>query len=383
VVAKEPQPPRADFTVTPNSGPAPLSTSFVDQSTGSITAWSWDFGDGTSSSLRYPKHVYRDVGTYTVTLTVSGKMGTSARKSAGGGPPLERTLRDEKRVPDLIRAVEPPPVAGFSAEPVRGLPPLVVAFRDQSTPNVTSWTWDFGDGTGGSGREPRHTYAEVGRYDVTLTVRGPSGTNALTRSDLVEVLQPLHAAFDFVQPAGVAPVTVQFTDRSLGGATSWLWSFGDGLTSTLRNPSHRFDQGGTFPVQLTVTGAGQTDSTTAPVSIPEPPPDARFSASITAGNVPLRVQFSDQSTGNVTAWQWDFGDGHGSFERNPFHAYLRAGVYTVRFRVWSAGGVDTMVRRDFIRVANPLGRVLRFGVPGGLLPTSGPLPSAPTLELPD
>ena len=80
------------------------------------------------------------------------------------------------------------------------------------------------------------------------------------------------------------------------------------------------------------------------------------------------MQFTDTSIGNVTAWQWDFGDGQGSFERNPFHAYLVAGVYTVRFRVWSAGGGNVMVRRNLIHVTNPLRRAL------GLDPGSGPLP---------
>jgi len=372
VVVKDPEPPVADFTVTPAVGPAPLSATFSDLSTGSITAWSWDFGDGTTSSLRYPKHIYQEIGTYSVTLMVTGRMGTSTKPSPSGGPAFERALIDRKTVPDLIHAVEPPPVAGFAAEPVRGFPPLSVAFRDQSTPNVTSWTWAFGDGTSSSEREPRHTYGTVGLFDVTLSVRGPSGSGALSRADLVEVLQPLRAAFDVVSPGGVAPVSVQFFDRSLGGATSWRWSFGDGMTSELRNPIHRFEEGGTFPVQLTVEGQGQIDSETIPVEIGEPPPDARFSVSTAAGDVPLRVSFMDRSTGNVTAWQWDFGDGHGSFERNPFHAYLAAGVYTVRFRVWSAGGVDTMVRRDFIHVANPLHRVLQFGGATGPLPTLRP-----------
>jgi PKD repeat protein len=274
-------------------------------------------------------------------------------------------------------------MAVFAADPVRGLPPLSVAFRDQSTSGVTSWTWDFGDGTSSSEREPRHTYADVGRYDVALTVRGPGGSDVLSRAALIEVLQPLRAAFDVVPPGGGAPVTVQFLDRSLGGATSWLWDFGDGLASTLRNPSHRFEEAGSFPVQLTVTGQGQTDAVTVSVAIPEPPPDARFSASITSGDVPLRVSFTDLSIGNVTAWEWDFGDGHGSFERNPFHAYLAAGVYTVRFRVWGPGGIDGMVRRDYIRVRNPLGRFLGFGGGGGSLPARRSASSPPPVQLPE
>jgi PKD repeat protein len=199
----------------------------------------------------------------------------------------------------------------------------------------------------------------------------------------VVVDHPLTAAFDFASPGGVAPVTVQFSDRSLGGATSWSWDFGDGTTSGTRNPSHTFEEGGTFTVRLAVTAPDQADETSLPVEIGEPPPVADFAASAVAGSVPLRVQFTDLSRGNITAWQWDFGDGKGSFERNPFHAYRVAGTYTVRFRVWSAGGVDGEIRRGLIRVTNPLQRILRLGGGGGSRPASGPVPRAPDLELSD
>src|SRR6185436_11247654 len=102
--------------------------------------------------------------------------------------------------------------------------------------------------------------------------------------------------------------------------------------------------------------------------IAEPPPDARFSVSNTSGPAPLRVDFTDRSIGDITAWLWDFGDGQGSTEPSPTHVYHTPGTYTVRFRVWSAGGVDGTVRRDLILVANPFAP--RTGPTQG---TSGPL----------
>jgi len=283
---------------------------------------------------------------------------------------MNRIVIDRKTAPALVRAIAPPPVADFAAEPTFGVAPLEVAFTDRSTPGVTSWQWSFGDGTGSSERAPRHTYQTLGLFDVTLSVRGPSGNHALRRPALVQVVQPLIAAFEFVSPGGVAPVTVQFLDRS-SGASSWSWNFGDGRTSTAQNPSHRFTAGGTFQVRLTVGSQGRSATATVPVVIGEPPPVARFSAATVAGLAPLSVAFSDHSLGNVTSWEWDFGDGTGSTQRNPVHVYLLPGLYTVRFRVRSTGGVDTTMKKDFI--------LAELALP--LLRSTGPASAAPPTKV--
>jgi PKD repeat protein len=351
VVAQAPVLPEADFAAAPSSGTTPLTVSFFDLSRGSVSAWSWDFGDGATSTLRNAKHVYDGVGTYGVTLTVMGALGTSSLT-----------------LPELIRVDPPPPTPDFAAEPTFGPPPLEVRFRDLSTPDTTSWSWTFGDGQGSTEREPVHVYAAYGSYDVTLLASGPSGSRALTRPGWVTVGDPVYPAFDVASPGGLPPVTVQFFDRTVGAPTSWSWDFGDGATSSARNPAHTFVTGGTFLVRLTVTAPGTSALATASVAIDEPPPDARFSASVTAGDVPLRVQFTDLSLGNLTSWLWDFGDGTGSFEQSPRHVYRKAGVYTVRFRVWSAGGLDGVVRRDWIRVTGGL----PTDRPPGLEPSGAP-----------
>jgi PKD repeat protein len=371
VVAKGAAPIAADFTVAPVLGLAPLKSVFSDRSTGAISSWSWDFGDGARSNQRNPEHVYERSGDYTVSLTVTGGMESPAAMPKAPGRALDGLLMVQSSRSDLIHVLEPPPVAGFEAEPTRGFHPLTVAFRDTSTPNVTDWEWDFGDGARSAEREPRHTYATAGLFDVTLSVTGPGGKSSVKRAGLVEVRWSLTADFDVSPPGGIAPLTVYFLDRSVGGPTSWLWSFGDGATARLRNPSHFFPEAGTYPVELTVGRQGESDSLTIPVEIREPRPDARFTVSSTAGEVPLGVYFLDRSIGNVTAWEWDFGDGRGSFERNPFHAYLAPGVYTVRFRVWGPGGLDGVVRRDAIRVTNPLHRFLQLGGVTGPLPSVG------------
>ena len=334
VVVKPPAPPVADFVLAPTSGLAPLFVSFIDRSTGSVSGWTWDFGDGDSSNQRYPKHVYYGVDSFPVSLTVTGPLGTST-----------------KSVADAVHTVKGPPVTAFDASPALGFVPLAVTFTDLSGGTVTSWAWNFGDGQGSSEQQPAHTYAAVGSYTVTLTATGPGGSTTLVRPNLVSVAPPMTAAFTFVSPGGVAPVTVRFTDQSTGSPTGWSWDFADGTTSTQRNPTHSFTGGGTFAVTLTVTRGGLDRSVSHGVPIGEPRPVARFDCSATTGPVPLRVRFTDTSIGNITSWEWDFGDGTTSSEQNPLHLYLNAGTYSVRFRANSHGGTNGVARKDLIHAS--------------------------------
>jgi PKD repeat protein len=79
---------------------------------------------------------------------------------------------------------------------------------------------------------------------------------------------------------------------------------------------------------------------------------ANFTANVTEGEAPLAVRFTDQSTGNVTAWAWDFGDGNSSTEQNPTHTYMAPGIYTVTLTVTRAGASDTETKTNYIVVTS-------------------------------
>lgn len=253
------QPLAANFTATPTSGGAPLSVAFTDTSTGDPTAWLWNFGDGTTSTERHPSKTYSAPGSYTVTLTATGKDGVSTHTTTRTG---------------YINAL--PLTADFTASPLAGPTPFTTTFTDTTIGNPTSWSWNFGDGTTSTLRNPPHTYSAPGKYTVTLTVGGAGGaTSTKTRTEYVEAL-PFSADFSATPTFGSVPLAVNFTDTSVGTATAWSWNFGDGGTSTLKNPSHTYTAAGTYTVSLTATNSGGGTSTRTRTNLITVSPDAVF-----------------------------------------------------------------------------------------------------------
>jgi len=341
-------PPSASFTAGPVAGVAPLAVDFTNLTTGTITGWLWSFGDGATSTEMDPVHVYAQGGTYDVSLTATGP---------GGSDTFTR--------PHYVTVQHAAPAPAFGASPAAGAAPLTVTFANESTGGpATSWAWAFGDGTASSLEAPVHTYAEPGTYDVTLTATGPGGTASLARPGLVQVAQPVPVASFSASPStGVVPLAVAFTNTSTGPVDSWLWSFGDGTSSTEAAPTHVYGSTGTFAVSLTATGPGGVDvhSVPAAVVVTPPPPVAGFQGTPTAGVAPLTVAFTDQSSGVADAWSWEFGDGASSTARHPTHAYAQPGSYDVRLTAAGPGGEDTLLRTSYV-VVDPAPPVAAFDV---------------------
>lgn len=156
---------------------------------------------------------------------------------------------------------------------------------------------------------------------------------------LMPVANPPVASFTFTPTGGNAPLTVQFTDTSSGDPSEWRWDFGDGATSNERNPTHTFLEARRYDVQLTVSNPLGSSSVAQVLMVGEALV-ADFDFSPRQGEAPLLVEFTDRSTGNPTAWAWDFGDGERSDEQNPVHVYTspRPEGYSVTLRVTSADG---------------------------------------------
>jgi PKD repeat protein len=164
------------------------------------------------------------------------------------------------------------PVADFTSSCAG----LTCTFSDGSVDldgTVSGWGWDFGDGANASARNPSHTYGGDGSYTVTLTVTDDDGALGFT-SKQVSVTRPPNAppAADF--GSSCTGLTCTFTDRSTdgdGSVASWSWTFGDGGTSTARNPSRTYATAGTYTVTLTITdNESATGQRSAPVAVTAP-----------------------------------------------------------------------------------------------------------------
>lgn len=154
-----------------------------------------------------------------------------------------------------------PPQVSFTASPISGTVPLTVTFANSST-GADSFSWQFGDGTTSTELLPTHVYTQTGSYTVTLTATGQGGIDTLSRADYITVNEasaPVQAAFSAFLVNGTVPLTVTFTNNSTG-ADSYLWGFGDGVTSTVTAPTYVYSQAGVYTVTLDATGLGGTDT---------------------------------------------------------------------------------------------------------------------------
>jgi len=278
-----------------------------------------------------------------------------------------------------------PPVADFSANVTAGKAPLDVLFSDTSTGVVTWRLWDFGDGTtawANGTLAVTHTYSFPGTFSVSLAAGNADGKDTREKPAFIQVTPSGHkpvAWFTAIPMAGYRPLAVRFTDRSMGSPTAWRWDFGDGNTSTEKNPVHTYAAAGRFRVTLTASNAGGSSSssttvwvrervpfptvTPTPTITPHPtitpgptipprpgaPPVAFFKLNPIMGSAPLTVTFTDLSFNAPTAWSWDFGDGTNATVQNPVHTFDRPGVYTVSLDAANPYGSSTTSRPVYVR----------------------------------
>ena len=271
-------PPTAEFavaTASPVAGqPVIFDGSASSSPEGSISSYSWDFGDGSASGSGVePSHTYALPGTYAVALTVTDSLGTST--SVSHTVTIGSVSGDE------------PPTAGFLISPASPLTGQAVSFdgtsSNDSDGSITSYNWDFGDGSGaGSGPQPTHPYALAGRYLVRLTVTDTDGQTSVDSRSVTVGQAP--------QAASTAPsATFSATPRSpvagqrvtldaagssdpSGSIVSYKWSFGDRSTNESGVAVHHiFKRHGTFAVGVVVTdGSGNTASHTINIEVRRP-----------------------------------------------------------------------------------------------------------------
>ncbi len=341
--------PAADFTFAVNG-----SSVQFNAVTSAADTYAWDFGDGGSSSASSPLHSYAADGQYTVTLTVTNACGTT-----------------QATHPVTINSALP--TVDFSVAAREGCSPFSIQFQNLSSSNAESYLWSFpgGNPAGSTLPNPVVTYAQPGVYTVSLTATNANGGASITRMDYIQVLPPPQAGFGF----HIDERTVAFVNTSTQ-ATSHLWDFGDGQTSTEEHPEHEYAGTGEYEVTLIAAGPCGADTIQRTVSIAGAAPIAGFGADMSHGCAPLTVTFSDHSAGYVSSRQWFFEGGtpSSSSDSTPVITYNQPGSYAVTLIAGNAFGIDTFTAASAVTVSGPPVPGFMFSIDGGTVsfqPVSG------------
>ncbi len=327
--------PTAEFSSSPEPSLEGSEVVFTDLSTSSpdaIVSWSWNFGDGQTSSDMNPTHVYADDGVYTVTLTVTDDDGSTATVS--------HTV--------TVLNVAPTVNAGEDQTVDEG---AVVSFDGSfSDPGADTHviTWDFGDGETAEGTlTPTHVYADNGVYTVTLTIvddEGAEGTDTLTVT-VNNVAPAVEAGPDQTAAEGSSVAfSGSFTDPGILDTHVVTWDFGDGTSQVtgVLDPSHVYADNGVYTVSLNVTdndGGTQIDTLTVTVNNVAPTVNAGSDAVCEESDtLAFSGAFTDPGSDTYTI-AWSFGDGaSANGTLTPTHAYGSCGTYTVTLTVTDDDG---------------------------------------------
>ncbi|MES2431553.1 MAG: PKD domain-containing protein [Bacteroidota bacterium] len=333
---------KTDFSSSPLNGCSPLLVQFTDNSTGNPTQWKWDLGNGTTSFLQNPSVTYFVPGQYSVKLVI--------RNSAGA----------DSLVKTNYITVFSKPAVDFTSDVITGCYPLSVNFKDLSdavSGTISTWQWDFGDGTTSDQKSPEHTYTAAGNYNITLRVTNSNGcVTTIAKPAYIKISEGLTAKFTNNAPSTCTlPATINFQNTSVGTSTlTYAWDFGDGTASTDASPIHIFTSIGNYTVKLIATNvSGCTDTTIKTISITDGNVKASFTS--TSNIVCLGNSIGINPTSSVlpTSVKWDFGDGTTSTEMVPLKKYAAEGVYRIKM-VANFGGCSDSAFKTVAVVGVPV-----------------------------
>ena len=305
--------PTAGFTSSVDG----TSAAFTNTST-NATSYVWNFGDNSTSNESSPSHTYATDGVYTVVLTATNNCGSSTTTSTV----------------TIVTA----PSAGFNPSATVGCAPFNVQFTNTSSNNATTFSWTFEGGTPAtsSDQNPSASWSQAGTYNVTLIAGNSAGNDTIVKTVTVNAAP---AAGFTIQTAGFGVVL----SNTSTGANSYLWDFGDGSTSNEANPSHDYPGPGSYTITLKATNACGTTEFSQTIEIVGSAPLAAFTSNWGEGCAPLTVQFTDQSAGDPTAWQWTFEGGSPSMsnQQNPSVTFPAPGTFTVTLTASNAFGSNS------------------------------------------
>ncbi|MGB0429374.1 MAG: pectinesterase family protein, partial [Bacteroidia bacterium] len=308
------------------------SIAFTNTSNGTSLSSYWTFDDGNSSINSNPKHLYKNSGVYDVSLLVTDQNGCKDSTELGIGS----TTKAHADFTTINACVHD------SAE-------FVYASSVTCSP-VSKYIWNYGDGTIdtiSSQRMPRHQYATSGIYNVKLTLLLPDNSTSSNTKSVAVYAQP---AASFTNTASCEGNLMQFTNTTTAQSSTTLkgfsWTFGDGGTATLKNPTNTYSNSGTYNVRMIVTDSRNCSDTTLKSLTVSPNPSANFSyTNACAYDTVKFTNSSTVSTGSVTGFAWDFGNNTTANTRHTGNVYGTSGYYQVKMVAESDAGCKDSVTK--------------------------------------
>ena len=325
-------PPVASFAVSSALvSPGTEVTFNASQSTdpqGSILAYTWDFGDGTTGADMTTVHGYPDSGAYTVTLTVLDDASLTGSTSR-------------------VLIVNAPPVAAFAFSPLAPFAVDTIVFNGSTSSDpegsLVGFEWTFGDSSPMvTGREVSHAYAQAGTYLVTLRVIDSVGqTDTRSMNVIVWQDQPPVAVLAISRGRVNLDELVTFdatasTDPD-GSIASYSWDFGDGMGDQGVSVVHAYTAPGTYRITLTVTdNRGASNDAVGYINV-NAPPAASFNATPASAYPGVYISFNASESSDpenaIVSYHWDFGDGITAEGVTTLHAFAGHGSFAVRLNV--------------------------------------------------
>lgn len=304
---------KANFLPIDTVGCHPVLTPFRNLSSGNVTdsSYYWDFGDGNSSVTIHPVHNYQNL---------FGKNDTTFNVMLVASSPYycRDTARSTMTVHPFIKA-------GFAVDTVKGCSPLTVKIYNTSLNKkaISQYIWDFGDGTTRTTDKdtlmhtyPINTSATPKNYKLLLTVRHPFSSGCPDTISRQITVYPQSTLSFVTVPGGSSfcdSTMVAFNTTASAAITSYLWDFGDGNTSTLKDPTHLFTNlttiDKTYRVKVTgmsneyCNGYAYKDITIHPFL------DPQFSVDVPSACAPFNAAVKNKSRGGIISYQWKYGDG--------------------------------------------------------------------------
>jgi PKD repeat protein len=368
----------SEATFTPSSIAVPAGTAIAFNAGGSttgpggsITDYSWNFGDGSSvvdaGTNAMQTHTFPNPGNYSVTLTTTDDLAVTSTATA------QIT------------------VAAFTAS---SGPAYSMTFAALNPPAGSTYVWNFGDGTAnGTANPATHSYDKRGAYTVSVTVQNGGNTSSNTATVIVDnaptaQFTPTPAA---ILPGASVGFDASASTADMGGSiTDYSWDFGDGTptrdTAGAAATSHTFTAPGIYTVTLTTTDdLGTTASASHQVTVDKPSAAFAFSPSSPAPNAPVSFDASDTSDpgSSINDYSWNFGDGTSAdsgLTPSVSHTFTTAGTYPVTLTVTDQLGLTNSTTEQVVIAPAPVestGTTTPPVEPPVVPPVSSPVPAPP------